>query len=378
MSHPITRYCYTLGRRRIAALLSLIATLPLAAAAQNSRPATSPSLAMNYREAAAEVSRAIEKDFALAGRGLYAHSRTDRSPEFMWGNGIQFAALLTAARHDPATYGPIRDRFFVAMNRYWDAKAPVPGYEPSPTAGNGHDKYYDDNAWLVLSCVEAFEQTTDRRYLTRAEATMRFVLSGWDGQRGGGIWWHEGHKDDAKNTCVNAPAAVGCLMLAAHQSKEDAAKSIAWAKRIVKWTDATLEDKDGLFFDHIKVATGEFNRAKLTYNTALMIRANLGLWRATGEAAYLEKAKRAAKASDWFLDKKTGAYRDAAKWSHLLVEADVEMWRATGDAALLKRATDNADAWYAAWRERPPAELIDNASIARLLWLVADATAATK
>lgn len=365
-----------LFRRPVSTLLMLAALAigASSAVAQVTKPTVIPATRPGYRGAAEAVTQDIEKHFALPRRGLYAHSRTDRSPDFMWGNGIQFATLLAAARQDPKTYGPVRDRFFRAMDAYWDTKAPIPGYEPSPTRGGGNDKYYDDNAWLVLSCVEAFEDTGDRRYLARAEATLRFVLSGWDETKGGGIWWHEGHKDDSKNTCVNAPAAVGCLMVAAHQSKAEAARSIEWAKRIVKWTESTLEDKDGLFFDHLKVSSDKFNRAKLTYNTALMIRANLGLWRATGEAAYLEKAKRTARASDWFLDRKTGAYRDAVKWSHLMVEADLAMWRATGDAAMLKRATDNADFWYAKWQSEPPAELIDVASIARMLWLVAEAT----
>ncbi|RYD84167.1 MAG: hypothetical protein EOP61_40460, partial [Sphingomonadales bacterium] len=206
-------------------MLAALAAIVAGDRAQAAGPTTLPSGGADYLAAALEVTSAIERDFALPKRGLYAHSRTDRSPEFMWGNGIQFAALLAAARHDPKTYGPIRNRFFTAMNVYWDAKAPIPGYEPAPTAGRGNDKYYDDNAWLVLSCIEAFEDTGDRRYLARAEATLRFVLSGWDDAKGGGIWWHEGHKDDAKNTCVNAPAAVGCLMVAAHQPKAEAAKS---------------------------------------------------------------------------------------------------------------------------------------------------------
>jgi hypothetical protein len=283
-----------------------------------------------------------------------------------------FSALLGAVRHDPQTYAPLVAGFFKSMDRYWDTGVRIPGYEPLPVRGSGNDKYYDDNAWMVLDCQEAFGMTQDQQYLRRAEQTLNFVLSGWDEQQGGGIWWHEGHKGGSKNTCANAPAAVACLRIAKVQPPEAAKASVAMAEKIVRWSTDKLELEDGLFADRISVATGQVNRDKLTYNTALMIRAFLGLYRTTHNENYLREAKRAAAASDWFLDKKTNAYRDSVKWSHLLVEADLEMYRATHEEYLLRRAIGNADYLYARWKQNPPDTLIDNASIARTLWLMAD------
>lgn len=136
-------------------------------------------------------------------------ARDKRDPEFMWGNGVMFSALVAATRHDPEKYRPRLDRFFASMDRYWDNKARVPGYEPSPTPGNGSDKYLDDNQWMVITFTEAYELTGDAKYLERANQTLRFSLSSWDDQLAGGIWWHEGHKD-ASDACSNAPAAVAC------------------------------------------------------------------------------------------------------------------------------------------------------------------------
>src|SRR6185436_19135837 len=198
-----------------------------------------------------------------------------------------------------------------------------------------------------------------------------FVLSGWDEARGGGIWWHETHKDGTKNTCVNAPAAVACLRVAKYLPDDRAAKYRAMAMKIVQWTQTNLED-GGLYCDRISVETGRIHRVKLTYNTALMIRAFLGQYRTTNEAEFLASAKRCSEAANWFLDRRTNAYKDPVKWSHLLVEADLEMYRATDDENLLARATSNADFEYRSWKENKPDELIDNASIARTLWLMAD------
>lgn len=325
--------------------------------------------APSYADRAHTVSRSIEEDF-LTAPGSYARSLTDRAPEFMWGNGVLFSSLVAATRHRPETYGPALQSLFVALDSHWDSEAPIPGYEPSPTDGNGHDKYYDDNQWMVITFAEAFDVTEDAAYLDRAKATLRFSLSGWDDALGGGIWWHEAHKDGGKNTCSNAPAAVACLRVARWL---DRGENIEWAKRLVLWTTEELQDEDGLFFDQRRVADGRLDRRKFTYNSALMIRANLGLHRATGEAEYLDAAVRIGDACEAFLRPGTGAYRDSPRFTHLLVEADLELFRATGDERYLERARRNGDVAWERFATKPQPELIERASVARMLWLLADA-----
>jgi uncharacterized protein YyaL (SSP411 family) len=326
----------------------------------------------SYGRQAREVMEHIQKTFWNEGTGLYAESETKRHPDFMWPNGVMFTALVAAARHEPETYRPVMERFFTALDAYWDAKAKVPGYEPSPVVGGTGDKYYDDNAWMVITFLEAHELTKDERYRVRAEQALRLVLSGWDDRAGGGIWWHEGHKDGAKNTCVNAPAAVGCLRLALVSGERVARQLDDRARRLVAWTVGALQADDGLFHDRVIVATGAVKRGKMTYNAGLMIRAFLGLHRATGERAHLDEARRIARAAEALVNPATGAYRDPLKWSHLLVEADLELYRETGEAYLLERARKNAAVFYAQWKSRRPADMMANASLARLLWLMAD------
>jgi len=328
-----------------------------------------PAAATSFVDAANAVTESIQANYAIEKSGLYAQSLEKRDPEFMWGNGVMFSALVAAARHDPATYQPIVDRFFGAMDRYWDTKAKIPGYEPAPTSGNGRDKYYDDNQWMVITFMEAYDLTQDTKYLDRANDTLKFSLSGWDDQLGGGIWWHEQHKDGSKNTCANAPAAVGCLRVARYR---DTQQNLDWARKIAKWTTAHLQDRDGLFFDNQKVADGKIEKTKWTYNTALMIRTYLGLWRATDDRKFLTEAKRIGGAADAFVKQKGGTYRDGYKFTHLLVEADLELFRATGDGAVLARAKRNGEAAWKQWKDSPPKELIEQAAIARMLWLLAD------
>jgi uncharacterized protein YyaL (SSP411 family) len=342
------------------------AVLVLACAGETQ--ATEPS---QYAQRAREVTEHIQKNFFDPASGVYLKSMTVRKPDYVWLQGVMFSNLVAAARSEPGTYGPLLRKYFTALDAYWDPRVKIPGYEAAPTRGNGNDKYYDDNAWLVIAFLEAYETDRDPRYLTRADETLKFVLSGWDVEIGGGIWWHQGHKDGTKNACSNGPAAVGCLRLAKFRGG-DTALLVDRARKIVAWTASALQAEDGLFDDRKVVATGEVKRGKLTYNSALMLRALLGLYRATGEKEYLEQAQRIARAADWFLDSRTGVYRDAVRYAHFMIEADLELYRTTKEEYLLERAKKNVDALYEKWKARPPEDLISNAAIGRVLWLMAE------
>lgn len=357
-----------LTRREMLTGIAWAAVLPGAAGA--ARLVREPESV--YLQRARAVMAGIRKDLWDEKAGLFSESTEKREPAFMWGCGVMFSALVGACRHDREAYGTMMGRFFTAMDRYWDKRAKIPGYEPSPIkggGGGGHDKYYDDNQWMVITFMEAYEVTKEARYLSRAQETLKFSLSGWDEKLGGGIWWHEEHKDETKNTCSNGPAAVACLRVA---RKHDEKANLEWARKLVAWTSGKLQDTDGLFFDRVKVEDGKVIKGKLTYNAALMIRANLGLYRATKEEPFLAEAKRIAGACSHFEKKETGGYRDALKFSHLLVEADLELARATKDEKGLERARKTAEAAWGAWEKAPPKELIERASLARMLWLLAD------
>lgn len=325
-----------------------------------------------YAHRAQEVTRYIVESYWDADSGLYSDKPAGETPAAVWPAGVMFSALVAATRHDRESFGPLLWAYYRGLDQHWDTKAPIPGYEPYPTQGGGNDKYYDDNAWLVISLIEAYEVTRKQVYLNRAKETMTFVISGHDMERGGGIWWHERHLDGTKNTCVNAPAAVGCLLVSKYSSKADSRKFIEFADDLVEWTKKTLQLPNGLYADRIEVESGKIHDYPLTYNTALMIRAHIGLYRATGEDRHREEAIRLGEAAIEFVQNDTQAYRDEFKWSHLMLEADLALYRFTGDQRYYERARAGADFYYKVWGQDKPDELIEQASIARALWLMAD------
>lgn len=318
-----------------------------------------------------EVSEYLQKNYWDGKRDLYMDKPGGKGPVTVWGGGVMFSSLVAAARHDKRYLTSVR-QYFKGLDTYWDTGVKIPGYEPLPTGGGGNDKYYDDNAWMVLTFLEAHELTGDMKFLRRAKETLDFVLSGWDEEGGGGIWWHEKHKGNCKNTCINAPAALGCFRLSKFADPKNAAKLIEQGQKIVEWTVKTLQADNGLFKDSINLLTKEVNHAQLTYNSALMLRCFLWLHSFTKKPEYLKEANRIAKAADSLLDNKTGAYRDSVKWSHLMVEADIEMYRHTNQISYYNRAKKTCEVNYQAWKAKPDDELIQVSSIARELWLLAD------
>ncbi|HET6248519.1 MAG TPA: glycoside hydrolase family 76 protein [Tepidisphaeraceae bacterium] len=357
--------------RSIVAAIFLLCALQGQTSQANAAPAPSPYIAQ-----ADEVMAYVQKTFWDPKTNVYIRAANDRKPDYIWRQAAAFSALVGGARYEPDKYRPLMVRHFAGMNSYWDAKAPIPGYEPGPTKGNGHDKYYDDNAWLIITFADAFRVTGEKQYLTRADETAQFVASGWDDQLGGGIWWHASHKDGTKNTCANGPAAVGFLALARLEPNE-AEHWRTLAAKDVDWTLSHLQASDGLFEDRVVVATGEVKKGKLTYNSALMLRACLDLYQQTKKPQYLAQAKRIGKAADALLYKETGVYRDPLKWSHFMVEADLALYRQTGEAYLLARAKTNADAYYAFWQKQHPDDMMSNVATARILWLMADTESET-
>lgn len=341
----------------------------------------------NYRAKALEATNFIQNNFYDAKAKLYRGS-VPVDPkglpyDVMWANGVQFSVLTLASRSEPQQFRPVLYDFTKGLERYWDAAAPIPGFDAYFSSPNDDDKYYDDNAWLVIDFAEAFQATKDQGFNDWARRTHNFVLSGYDEKLGGGLYWYQ-KKLESKNTCINAPAAVSALEL--HEISRDPA-DLEWAKRLYNWTNAHLQDTDGLYFDNIKL-DGTIEKTKWTYNTALMIRANLGLYRATKEPKYLREARRVSDASlQRWVQPGSGAFADSTRFNNWLCEALLMTYDATLDTKYLSAVRRHADFGYRQGRDprdggywdhwnsatRAPGErktLIENAGAARILWLL--------
>jgi hypothetical protein len=355
----------------------------LIASATIAQTAPSPS----YAQRGAAIMGLIQRDLTIPGSPLYAgKAGPHRSPDFAWGSGVQLSALTAGAYVDRRTYQPLVRKFVDGLDAYWIVAATpagrrIGGYDVLPHPGLPADRYYDDNAWIALGLLEAYDITRDPRDLDRAKATVAFVLSGEDSKLGGGLYWRE-QKLESKNTCSNAPGILAVLRL--YQVTGDPTL-LSTARRLYSWTRRTLQSKDGTYFDNISVKTkpgkDPIARFALTYNSALMIRDECVFYDITHDRAHLTEAERIADAGirHWVVPG-TGAIKDQACFAHLFAESLLELsardhnpkWAAVDHAALDFLWEHNRepsgfypDRWDTIDPADTPAALIAEASAAR-------------
>jgi uncharacterized protein YyaL (SSP411 family) len=340
----------------------------------------------DYAQEAESITDYIQAHFYDGATNRYWGSYpSDKWYGMMWANGIELDALAKAAKIDPVKYKqPLYD-FTSGLESYWDPIGPVPGYNAYCSGPGGTDKYYDDNEWVVLAYIDAYEATKDEKFVALANATQKFALSGWDEQLGGGIYWSLKHK--GKATCSNAPAAAAAMRIAQFTGDQD---QVNWALKIRGWVDGTLQDSDGLYFDNINL-DGKIEKTKWTYNSALMISTNVLLYNHFKDAAYLAEAVRTADAMlAYSTDPATGSLQRKERdpiFTHLLCQSFIELYRATNDVKYLnavrreatfalKYARDPQGGYFEHWTTSPQngtqkKTLIVNASAAYLFWLLA-------
>jgi DUF1680 family protein len=301
----------------------------------------------------------------------------------VWDASIQLGALCAAARVEPREYLPQVKAYAVALRTYRTTYHDRPGLDVNPPPKPA-DRYYDDNAWISLALLEAYELTHDPKDLALASDAYNFATSGEDDALGGGIYWHE-DQTKSKNACSSGPVMLAAMRL--HKLTGEK-KCLDTTKRLYEWTRKNLQDDDGLIFDSIAVPAGTVERAKFTYNSATLIRAACLLYGATRDKAYLDEARRVARAAERrFVRAEDGVITGSGKLGVKLVEAFLELyevdhdehWRqVVGRCLASVRGHRNAAGWYPQdWQSGPPAgdrpvRLIDQSAPARAFWVAAE------
>ena len=350
-------------------------------------PASRTLAAPDFARWGAETLEMIRKDLWLPGPGLYAEQAPDENgrpaaPAFMWGVGVQLSALAAAAKLEPEKYLAETKAYADAIQVYWLEHDGIAGFDVQP-GPKSSDRYYDDNAWLVLALAEVSEIAGERKFLERAEATFRFVMSGEDDKLGGGLYWRENFLT-TKNTCTNAPAIASALRLHQLTGKQEYLET---ARRIHAWTKRHLQDDDGLYWDNIRL-DGRVDRRKFTYNTALMIRANCLFHEITGEPTWLVEARRMADAAEQRWVGEDGSVSDAGRFAHLLMESFMAVHERENDPKRLatvervlthvREKLRSPDGRYPHRWDRPSrgslreSMLLNQASPARAFWVAAE------
>jgi hypothetical protein len=178
----------------------------------------------------------------------------------------------------------------------------------APPTGPGGTKYYDDNDWVAIELMRMYQLTHQAPLLGSVEGIMAFEMAGWQERPGlaceGGIPFSNAASAGERNTVSNAPAAELATLL--YKATGDAAY-LQFAEKAYEWVRACLQQPLNLYADHIGVK-GVVEPTLWSYNQGSMIGAGTLLYQATGNAAYLFQARQTARAAlEYFTPERLGS-----------------------------------------------------------------------
>lgn len=310
------------------------------------------------------ISSNIDKYFYQQKTGLYVENtgKTEHPFSYLW----PLCALVQAANEVEAVKkGDPMQKVLLAIKQYYNPKAPAPGYQALPYQFKKDTRFYDDNQWIAIAALDAYKRTKQRYYLTLAKQIYTFMMTGYDAQAGGGLYWEEG-KLDSKNACSNGPGIIVALRLFEVTKDKSCLDN---ALKIYNWVNAHLRSPNALFYDAIKIPSLKIDSALYTYNTGTMLQSNVLLHKLTGDKKYLDEAYLIAKSAKAHFFK-NGRLPREYWFNAVMLRGFVELYQLDKDKAWINFFMEDASrVWQTETDEngligrKPEKRLIDQAAM---------------
>lgn len=223
---------------------------------------------------------------------------TEKPHSYLW----PLCALIQAA-NEAETLHPSKDYMapvMKAIDQYYSPIPPAPAYQAYVRKEEKDDRFYDDNQWIAIACLDAWNRTKHQEYLKIAKEIFRFMMTGYDAAAGGGLYWKEGDMR-TKNTCSNGPGILIALQLYKITNNKN---YLDTALVLYHWVNKHLQTPQGVYYDNIKIPSLKIDSAIYTYNTGTMLQSNVLLYNITKNKKYLQEAERIAKDAEKVFYKK--------------------------------------------------------------------------
>lgn len=244
--------------------------------------------AVSYRQKMLQLQRAIQTYFYDTSSGFYKETAVVEEGKNRYSYLWPLCGMIQANNEiekitgkDSLVQGTLK-----TIQAYYDPSPPAPGYASYIMKLKGGDRFYDDNQWIGIACMDAYAREKKSSYLNTAKMIYRYMMTGYDTVLGGGIYWQEAKKV-SKNTCSNGPGIILALQL--YKATNDKGY-LDTALLIYDWVNKELKAPSGLYYDNIKVGSRHIGKAMYSYNTGTMLQSNVYLYEITKDNQYLKQA----------------------------------------------------------------------------------------
>ncbi len=265
-----------------------------------------------FRKWGEETLLLIDNNFK-ADRGTYLYSEKTSSgyPAYAWPMGVQIKALIHAGRIKAAEN--LLNDFH---NNYYTTRNGIGGYTAGYKESTNANRYYDDNAWIVMDLMELYAANQQDFYLERAKLILNMCMSGESPL--GGIMFNEREWDPASGddylrwrTCATAPTAYANLQLY-EVTKEE----------------TYLENAIRLYEFMKQPGNWGIGPGYRGYENAVIMRVALMLHKITGEQKYLDDTYQLAYSMETqYIAWDTRRLNETGQWGgHDMTDAYVQLY----------------------------------------------------
>ena len=290
-----------------------------------------------------------DSTFSVYNEFFPADTGNKKKYSFLW----PLCGLLQAANETDAALMSHHcfDTVLARIQPYYDNALPKPGYNSYLVYPIKEARFYDDNQWIGIACMDAYRRTKVETYLQQGLLIYNFMMTGFDLVSSGGLYWKE-YDYSTKNTCSNGPGALLALQL---YKTTHSQKYLDTALLLYNWVNKELVSPDNLYYDNIQLPSGKVDKRLYTYNAGTMLQSSVLLYHITKDRIYLTMAKKIAAASlSYFYKDKTfpGNY-----WFNaVLLRGYVELYKADHNKKYILAMQQYGETiWH---KERSPLNLI--------------------
>lgn len=259
----------------------------------NQGVSTPPKPTVNYGLAARQLYKAMQTVYQVPGTALYTEHNFprggDRTYSYLWPFTQAFGGVAASASALPNVATDL-STMATGLAQYYNATSTPPGYDSYVMSQGGGTQFFDDNGWTALDLMRSYADTGNRQYLQLAENLFPFLASGWSKTKtpAGGEYFNVNRINRTQTATGSDMDAALRLYMATNNPLY-----LTYAQNAYQWDRTYMKGVNGLYNDGMS-PSGAVGGTPFTYDSGVVLQADVLLYRITHDATYLARAQQLA------------------------------------------------------------------------------------